>query len=160
MDASEIRRNRLQSWVDNQFGGKVIALVRNYELKESMASYLSQLLSGHRKFGERAARKLEEQCKRPPGWLDTEEQINEAAPAIRFDPELVAQLSTADRELIEDFIALVIQRNEISSLGRLRMNATEITEPSPKLKNANLKPSRKSYSSDEQTPPIKRRQHR
>lgn len=33
-------------------------------------TYVSQLLNGHRSFGDRAARNMEEKIGKPPGWLD------------------------------------------------------------------------------------------
>lgn len=41
-------------------------------------SYLSQIINGHRGFGEKAARKMELQMGLTPGWLDSEEGSNVA----------------------------------------------------------------------------------
>jgi hypothetical protein len=110
---SDTRRARLRQWIDAQFDGKVANFVRHYSLAPSMASYLSQLLSGHRSFGERAARKIEGLCGRPSGWLDvTDSSEPDTRNALRYDSARCKALANDERELIEDFIALVLKRSE------------------------------------------------
>lgn len=161
MDASEVRRNRLQAWVDEQFEGRVSAFCRYYGLADSMASYLSQLLGGHRNFGERAARKLEDHCKRPAGWLDVSPDVKEELPLLRYDKHLIAQLSVRDRELIEDFIALVVKRHESAASGSTRFSQSSIASPpSAAVKEAARKPVKSPLHKDEHAPPRKRHKHR
>lgn len=136
MDASEIRRTRLKSWIDTEFDGRVAALCRYYDLPSASASFLSQLLSGHRVFGERAARKLESQCNRPAGWLDLDERT-ENPDVLRFDRKRCAKLRVEDRELIEEFIAMILERNDRRSVKsfsevRLKSAGTEVKKAAAK----------------------------
>lgn len=108
MDAETKRIARLRLWLA-EFDGKIANFCRAYNLPRTRASYLSQILSGNRPLGERAARKLEDECRRPSGWLD----MGASEPQqLRYDVARVAQLPTADRELIEGFIEFVLQRSE------------------------------------------------
>lgn len=102
------RIERLKLWLD-EFDGKISAFCRHYGLSRTRASYLSQLMSGVRPLGERAARKLEKECNRPPGWLDID---TKAQVALRYDEARFAQLSQADKELIEGFIEFVLARQD------------------------------------------------
>lgn len=138
MDATDIRRQRLKQWIQDEFDGRVASLCRYYSLPPSMASYLSQLLSGHRVFGERAARSLEEKCRRPVGWLDIDPKAEEVE-VLRFDKQRCAKLKPEDRELIESFIALVLERNDRLSAKRLsdaRVNSAH----SPAIKTVARRP--------------------
>lgn len=47
--------------------GSQASFCRRFNLNPT---YISQLLNGHRTFGERAARKIEAKLGVPPGWLD------------------------------------------------------------------------------------------
>lgn len=105
---NDIRTKRLRQWL-GEFDGSIAEFVRNYGLDKSKASYISQILGGHRPLGERAARKLEEDCGRPAGWLDVDD---EEAVDLRYDKHRFNQLGTDDRGLIEDFIDFVLKRSE------------------------------------------------
>jgi hypothetical protein len=118
MDAiSEARKKRLKEWIRNDFEGNVAAFVRNFGLPASTASYISQLFSGGRSFGEKAARQLEEQSGMPVGWFD--EGIVSAKATQRVDPPLftfdrdrAAKLPLEQRELVSAFIEFLVNRNE------------------------------------------------
>lgn len=108
MDANEHRVARLRTWLE-EFDGKISNFCNHYGLPRTRASHLSQILSGNRPLGERAARKLEDECRRPSGWLD----IGVGAPTeLSYDVARVAQLPEPDRELIEGFIDFVLHRSE------------------------------------------------
>lgn len=70
MEITDIRRFRLKEWLAKEYGMKVAEFVRRHNLPPSRESYISQLLSGHRNIGEKAARKLEDEGGKPRGWLD------------------------------------------------------------------------------------------
>lgn len=111
MEITSVRRARLKEWVDGEFAGRISDMCSYYMLPPSYQSYINQMLSGHRNIGERAARALETRCGRPQGWLDTV-PTQEAPRALSFDETLVAKLPREDVELIEEFIGLIITRNE------------------------------------------------
>lgn len=145
MDSNEVRRMRLKNWIDTEFDGRVAALCRYYGLPSASASYLSQLLSGYRSFGERAARKLEAQCRRPSGWLDISPSPAEEVEVLRFDRQRCAKLRIEDRELIEAFITLVLDRSDRASATRfseVKLNSG----PSHDLKNVAKRPVRKPFT--------------
>lgn len=143
MDATDIRRERLKQWIQEEFDGRVASLCRYYDLPGSMASYLSQLLSGHRVFGERAARNLEQKCRRPVGWLDTSPKPEEVE-VLRFDRQRCAKLKPEDRELIESFIVMILDRNDRLSVKRL--SETRVTSTSsPEIRTAARKPVKSTF---------------
>ncbi|HEX8590668.1 hypothetical protein [Pseudomonas sp.] len=107
---NDIRTKRLRQWL-GEFDGSIAEFVRAYGLDKSKASYISQILGGHRPLGERAARKLEVDCGRPHGWLDVED---DDAVDLRYDKQRFNQLNTDDRGLIEEFIDFVLKRSERS----------------------------------------------
>lgn len=161
MEASKVRKQRLKQWIDEEFEGRVASFCRYYALPESNASYLSQLLSGHRSFGERAARKLEKACRRPAGWLDVSPVAAEEVPPIRFDKHMIAKLSVEERTLIEDFISLIVKRNEQSSPSKSRVSGAVTSAPSERIARSAKKPIRESaYNKDERSKTHrKRHQH-
>ncbi len=118
------RIERLKLWLD-EFDGKISAFCRHYGLSRARASYLSQLVSGNRTLGERAARKLEAECQRPIGWLDMEQPAPEA---LRYDMARVSQLPQADKELIEGFIEFVLQRCEKRVVTAAKSDPLSLTE--------------------------------
>jgi phage repressor protein C with HTH and peptisase S24 domain len=67
------RRRRLQDWIDQRFGGVQSAFLEDIATrtgKPANQGELSGLLSGKKSFGEKKARKLEQQAGMPPSWLD------------------------------------------------------------------------------------------
>jgi hypothetical protein len=148
MDMIEVRRKRLREWIDQEFDGRVSAMCRYYQLPASAPSYISQLLSGHRVFGERAARKLETQCRRPAGWLDLNPDQTNDVDVIRFDRQRCAKLRVEDRELIEEFINLVLERNDRSS-GRRLSRVSNGGVSSPEVRRALRRPIRATYAEND-----------
>lgn len=68
-----VRRRRLQDWIDQRFGGVQSAFLEDIASrtgKPANQGELSGLLSGKKSFGEKKARKLEQQAGMPPSWLD------------------------------------------------------------------------------------------
>lgn len=118
------RIERLKTWLD-EFDGKISAFCKHYGLSRTRASYLSQLLSGVRPLGERAARKLEQECNRPSGWLDMGAQKPQA---LNYDVARFAQLSQTDKELIEGFIEFVLARHDRATAQSVKFPPMDLTE--------------------------------
>lgn len=146
MNTETHRVERLKLWLD-EFEGKISAFCRHYGLSRTRASYLSQILSGNRPLGERAARKLEAECNRPTGWLD----MGETEPQkLKYDAARFSQLPQADKELVEGFIEFVLQRWErraVHSTKAAPMSMTDEFVPPLQqieaMQMANNKPRRK-----------------
>jgi hypothetical protein len=119
-----VRVDNLKNWLDN-FEGKVASFCRYYQLPRSRASFLSQVLSGHRTLGEKAARKLEAETGRPVGWLDREQPKEQP---LRYDVERVRELSKSNRKLIEDFIEFVLSRSELKESDLLAIKKERVIE--------------------------------
>lgn len=68
MNVQEIRVKNLQEMVEKAGGNAAFARINKLD-----ASYISQLLNGHRSFGEKAARSMEEKMKVATGLLDRED---------------------------------------------------------------------------------------
>lgn len=114
---------RLQLWL-NEFDGKISLFCRNYGLPRTRSSYLSQIMSGNRSIGERAARKLEQECGRPQGWLDLE---TPQLQVLKYDTARVSQLPEPERHLIEGFIEFVLQRSEASAVQNIKRAPLSMT---------------------------------
>lgn len=121
-DTTEVMDRRvakLRDWIAADFEGNVAAFVRYYKMQRSVASYISQLFSGHRAFGEKSARKIEVDTGKPVGWLDWIEDTRTAyaetvEPAvINYDRDRVSKLPMRERQKIEEFIEFVCQQNKI-----------------------------------------------
>lgn len=128
MRSSDTRKQNLKAWLDAEFGGKIADFCRYYSLPSAFASYLSQILNGGKAFGERAARNLEQQTKRPSEWLDRIEDKAADQPVFNFDPKRAVRLSEEDKALIESFIGLVLQRHEASRLAQARKRHAQRTD--------------------------------
>lgn len=146
MNTDTHRVERLKLWLD-EFDGKIAAFCRHYGLSRTRASYLSQILSGNRPLGERAARKLEAECNRPSGWLDIGDGEQQK---LKYDVARFGQLPQEDKELIEGFIEFVLQRWErraVSSTRAAPLNMSDEFVPPVQqieaMKVANSKPRRK-----------------
>lgn len=124
MNKETHRVERLKVWLD-EFEGKISVFCRHYGLSRTRASYLSQILSGNRPLGEKAARKLESECNRPVGWLD----LGSAEPQhLRYDVARFSQLPQSDKELVEGFIEFVLQRRERSAVQSAKTAPMSMTE--------------------------------
>lgn len=66
------RIERLRKLIDLDFDGVISSMIKadTAEQKRSRSSYISQIQSGHRPFTEQAARRIEVDCGKAPGWLD------------------------------------------------------------------------------------------
>lgn len=112
------RKARLKSWIEADFQGNVAAFCRYYNQNKSMASYISQLFSGGRNFGEKAARKLESDTGRPEGWLDWPDgeakkvEVFLKTPSFRYDHDAVAALPQRALEEITRFIAFTVEQHK------------------------------------------------
>lgn len=89
-----VRRRQLQAWIDRKFAGVQNSFLADIALrtgKPANQGELSGLLSGKKSFGEKKARKLEEQAGMPAGWLDhggegsTEDRAGLGVPSISVD---------------------------------------------------------------------------
>lgn len=67
-----VRRTQLRKLIDLEYDGSIRKLVAvlGTEEKRSRASFISQILSGNRQLGERAARSIEVEAEKPANWLD------------------------------------------------------------------------------------------
>lgn len=145
------RVDRLRLWL-SEFDGRISAFCRAYGLPRTRASYLSQILSGNRPMGERAARKLEEECGRPNGWLDMDAPVLQN---LKYDVARVSQLSDAERGLIEGFIEFVLHRSEAGNLQNIKrapLNMTHDFTPHPEQKAAMKKAAEKPRKVQENEP--------
>jgi len=93
------RRRRLQHWIEERFGGIQSAFLEDIASrtgKPANQGELSGLLSGKKSFGEKKARKLEEQAGMPQSWLDTgyETVANSAHAASGVSSQPVARFET------------------------------------------------------------------
>lgn len=127
---SDIRTERLMTWIADEFQGNVAAFRRHHALKASMDSYIYQIVAGNRSFGERAARKLEQATGRPQGWLDGDAAPTGEPEVLTYDRRRVAKLPQAERQLIEDYIKLVLAKNEKASRGGVRVGVPTAAAPS------------------------------
>lgn len=66
MDVKAIRVQKLKDFVSSKGGAAAVA--RTHDGVD--ASYLSQLINGHRPFGEKSARKMERLCQLPHLYFD------------------------------------------------------------------------------------------
>lgn len=111
-------------WLD-EFDGKISAFCKHYGLSRTRASYLSQLLSGVRPLGERAARKLELECNRPSGWLDMGAKTPQV---LNYDVARFAQLPQTEKELIEGFIEFVLARHDRATAQSVKVAPMNLSE--------------------------------
>lgn len=77
MDIQKMRIDNLKALVVKEGGAS--AMARKFDVD---ASYISQLLNGHRGFGERSARTIESKLKLNAGWLDQETHNEDDQPEI------------------------------------------------------------------------------
>ena len=107
-DIREVRRERLEAWIA-QFHGSITEFCAHYHLDHSRRNYIQQIVAHRRELGEKAARRLEREGMRPPGWLDGTQTAPTLAEAVfRFDVERAARLPPELRQQVEDFIAFTL----------------------------------------------------
>lgn len=81
-----VRRRQLQAWIDDKFAGVQSAFLADIAARTGQPANqgeLSGLLSGKKSFGEKKARKLEEQAGMPAAWLDWVNQTETTDPASK-----------------------------------------------------------------------------
>lgn len=82
MDINDFRRDRLHALV-KEAGGPT-EFVKRYSRSDADkpidATYVSQIINGHRKLGEKAARNMERRAGLKPGYLDDSEMLNPLEP--------------------------------------------------------------------------------
>jgi len=66
MKIQELRIARLREFVKDKGGAAAVE-----KLYDVDASYISQIINKHRPFGEKSARKIEQQCKLLPNYFDS-----------------------------------------------------------------------------------------
>ena len=106
MTIKEIRIRQLQK------------LLTEYKNQQDLAdkvgveqNYVSQLLSGKKPFGEKAARKIERGAGKPEKWLDHDEEERPVSASdwpFSFDRELWYRLSAVQRREIEAALTKMI----------------------------------------------------
>ena len=161
MEVSEVRKQRLKEWVASEFDGRISSMCSYYRLPPTYHSYINQMISGHRKIGERAARALEKRCHRPEGWLD-QPLVQPEPRSITFDKKLVAKLPEEDVQLIETFIDMMVARNENRVLGRKNVSGMLPRLKSPVADHrtsqpTKLKRDRGYLNAEDRTPPKPKR---
>lgn len=157
------RLERLRLWLGD-FDGSLAAFCRHYGLPKSRARFLSQVLTGHRSLGEKAARRLESECGRPMGWLDEEAEADQP---IRYDASRVAQMPADGRALIEDFIAFVLDRSEARrntvTKATRSLTVETVTSPPPAVRDSLRLASRRQITRgtlDEHAKPLHKKKQR
>lgn len=105
------RTRNLKGLVDN--AGSIAKLARKYN--ELDATYISQLLNGHRNFGEKAARKMEGIMGLPEGWFDIDHEqptvtIGGSWPFESISISDYNSLTLEDKEEIEAMIGYKISK--------------------------------------------------
>lgn len=106
MQIQDIRRTRLAQLIEEKYGGSQARFIDETGENQSEVSGLLRTKS----FGERKARKLEEKCGLPVGWLDTEPTAGVAAverqgqrPTLtvveNIEPQWMALVYVTQREL-------------------------------------------------------------
>ncbi|CAM5186517.1 hypothetical protein OURE66S_01222 [Oligella ureolytica] len=111
-----INENRIQNLrcLVNK-AGSIAQLARDYSGLD--ATYISQLLNGHRNFGEKAARKMELTLGFPNGWFDanhSEPPSSESFitwPFQSISENDYKKLSETDRIEIEEIIKIKLRKN-------------------------------------------------
>lgn len=107
MEALPTRNRRLEKLrAEVKSAGGPTGFVSKYGLSRD-PSYFSQVLNGHRGFGEQAARKLEADCGWPHEYLDREEPANDDIFMMvrEFPLELRTSLEAHIRQLYESLKA-------------------------------------------------------
>lgn len=108
-----IRVIRLKALIQDDFKGSQ----KDLSLRSKVSlSQLGQYLGGYRNLGEKTARKIEEACGKPAGWLDGNDGSDEApSTKITTPTEIPAD--------IQDVINLMLKTDE---RGRLKMKLAAV----------------------------------
>lgn len=98
MKTTDIRRLRLKEWYSTR------------SIPESEKSYISQLINGKASFGEKAARRLENDYQMPSGYLDSTDNLKmssnvESAPDLIGSVPLISWVQAGNWENVIDNLA-------------------------------------------------------
>ncbi len=124
MNIQKVRTDNLRHYIEaSQM--KVADFARKHDIEPS---YISQLLNGHRGFGEKAARNMEAKTGMPAMSLDREDELSGEPPAPIANPDDYAMIPKYDVRPscgpgahVDDFLevkgTLAFQKKWIASLG-------------------------------------------
>ena len=90
MDIYETRRTRLRQLVVASFGGQQVRLATAIDRQPD---YVSRMLNGKKRIGEKLARIIESSADKPNGWLDTP---TDNSPISYESKDLLDKLNTLD----------------------------------------------------------------
>lgn len=100
MDISNVRKQRLISLIDDLFDGRQIDFCIETDLSPAQ---VSQWLTGYRKIGEKAARRIESKLKLDQLWMDEQ--------SVSFRPDVLAlakELQALSPDQVAKIRALVL----------------------------------------------------
>lgn len=104
MRIRELRLRRLADFIGQN--ESVAALARKYPKVDP--SYISQLLSGERGFGDRAARNMEERCGLPEGYFDIVDENQVAITSKEVMMLKFIRMATSDEMRDEILLAMLM----------------------------------------------------
>lgn len=99
IEDQKMRVAKLKDLIGEQ---SIAAFCREFEKIDP--NYISQILNGHRSFGEKAARTMEEKLGLPPGWFDRRSDYVWPFTSITYQEYL--RLEAADQHEIETLLGL------------------------------------------------------
>lgn len=122
MDIHDIRKARLNELIDLAFAGNQLAFAKKTGIKAPQVNrWLSDTASDTRNITEASARKIEELCGKPRGWLDHDESATpeEIATAFSGGKEskrelltLVARLPDSETETLLPLVRSILAKYE------------------------------------------------
>lgn len=129
MDERDRRVRALRRLVDE--AGGAAALARRHPGIDP--SYVSQLLNGHRAFGERAARAMEDRLGLAHGALDLDDSGKQSAVQVAREPSL-----TADEYEIVSLWRMLLEEQRVETLAKMRAEADKVRRIAAELRKRNL----------------------
>lgn len=102
------RKENLRYLIDTQFDGVVQRLARRCEIQHSQIWRVlkdTPVKGQPRWVGEKLARRIEEHCELPEGWLDTDR--SEAPEVDRLFIERLSRLSADELKCVKRFVQLL-----------------------------------------------------
>lgn len=119
MDIFEIRRNRLEKLIHDDFGGNQAAFSRFTHLKPSQVNrWLSKNAETIPSITEVSAREIERKCNKPQGWMDSDNPMPLLSPHALRLAEIVSSLPGAQQAMIINLIesTLEMQRQALAAV--------------------------------------------
>ena len=107
IEDQKMRVAKLKDLIGEQ---SIAAFCRKFEKIDP--NYISQILNGHRNFGEKAARTMEEKLGLPPGWFDRRSDYVWPFTSITYQEYL--RLEAADQHEIETLLGLKALKIRVS----------------------------------------------